>query len=492
MKRLTVLFSASLLLAACAADEVINTEKQPSAEVPITFSTMRQNVTRAASMLEDNNLYNFGVWASKVSSGASNAQAVMANYLVGYSDGVSKGYDKTNGSTWAGSAGTTSDHTSQWFYEGLGKSQYTYDGSAGFYKASDTGYMSANDNQYLRYWDLAYTYTNFYCYTPYQASGVTCNVNADGSAVMEFSGTTLRDRYDNPLNSNYDGDGTDASKTEFMYAGVQATNASLQDIIVPFKHMGSQVFMRFYEDIPGYKVEIIELSGDDGNMGSLTGDVTKGIQATPSVKNADGTTYSLGSYNTTSGATITFATNASASFAASGNGATSSSDNLMFKIPSANESYTTVSVPSGFGANLTDLAGLGSTTHKIIPEKVNTGATQDYSWSPTVYYPVPQPAGQTGYNLHITYRIIADDNKEVITVHNANVYVSPDQADWGDNKRYTYTFRFTKNSTGTTNPGDAINPTSPTPDATAGLFPIVFDNCSIDPYQEHNSDHGVN
>ncbi len=191
----------------------------------------------------------------------------------------------------------------------------------------------------------------------------------------------------------------------------------------------------------------------------------------------------------------------------------------MFKIPTAGLSTASVAP-----ANLTDFAGLNSTTHKIIKEKVTTGTTQDYSYSPTIYYPVAQPTSDktewtnTGFTFHVSYRIIAEDNKEVITVHNATVHVpvtgivvSNNETDpvtpsndnhvasgsnyyitaWQPNVKYTYTFKITKNSTGTTNPTTTIDPTDPTPSTTKSLYPIVFDAATIDDYSVNYSEYTV-
>lgn len=486
-----------IMFLSCSTDEVLNETVQQNREVPITFNTFRKNLTRAGgttgNKLEDYSHYNFGTWAYKVSSNKS-AELVMDNYLVGFSDGQSKGYDKTGGSTWAGSAGDDKDHKSQWFYENLGKSQYTYSGTAGFYKSSQTAYMSGNDNQYLRYWDLAYTNTNFYCYTPYMASGVTCNVASNGSATMTFAGTALQDRYDNPVNSAYHDPKYVRSLSEFMYGGVQATNSNILDITVPFKHMGGQLFIRFYEDIPGYKVELLDLSAGNGTMKDGTSpDQKTGVQATPAVApTAPEGTYTLGSYYTTTGATISYTSAAVPTFTTVSDGATTSQENLMFMVPSSDNSlYTSlVNMPTDFAANLTDFYGnVESIVYKRIAEKVTDG-TQTYSWSPTVYCPVAQPADQqTGFTFHVTYRIIAEDNKEFITVHNATVFVPKQYTTWATNTRYIYTFKITKNSTGTTSPSTEIDPTSPTPGTTQALYPIVFDHCTVEEYVDNNSDN---
>lgn len=490
MKNTFTIVACAALLASCSSDEIVDPAKAPNTKTQIAFSTLRQNVTKASNYLQDNKHYNFGVYASKYSPNVA-AQVVMENYLVGFG-GNNIGYEHSNGSTWSENVGSLEDHKSPWFYEGLGTTEYTYSGNEGYYTASQTEYMSANPNQYLRYWDLAFTNTNFFCYTPYCAAGISCAMKENGSADITFTGSTIRDHYDNPVNSSYIGAGTDPSITEFMYAGVKATNADLKDIVVPFKHMGAQMFIRFYEDIPGYKVELVDLSEDEGNIvDNITADQKKGVQATPAVM-AEGFTYTKGSYYTTSGGKITFDAEAQASFVVSTADATSTQENLMFAVPAADATYPSINVPTTLAANLTDFEDYAQNVHKTIPNKVETGADQIYSWSPTVYYPVAQPATQqTGFTFHVSFRIIAEDNHELITVHNATVHVPADKTTWKDNTRYIYTFLITRRTSGSTDPGQEIDPTDPTPGPINTVYPIVFDGCTIEDYTTVESEHPI-
>lgn len=521
----SILFAASIaMLASCANEEIVDKGNSLDTNVPIILSTNRQNITRAAgtSNLEENLHYNFGVWAQKIKSGSA-AQTVMENYLVGYTNQVDKGYYLNGATTWGG-GDTQNDHTdhlSPWFYENLGKAQYLYDvTTSGLYTKDDLAYMSANDYQYLRYWDLAYTNTNFYCYSPYQKTtdatnnvkGVGIVMNNDGTATMTFANNIIRDGYDHPLNSAYgktsDHPAYDRSLAEFMVGGYQATNSALSDVVIPFTHLGAQLFIRFYEDVPGYKVEIVDLDADEGNMGSATGDVIKGIQATPA---KPGSTYTLGSYYTTSGATVGFSEDAKPTTpSAVYTDATKVSTNLMFHAPSITAAdYSTAKVPVGFGSeenkNWKKIVNTQSatTTHYVIPEYAGSGTQSDFAWSPTIYYPVAQPTSSTtGFTFHVTYRIIADDNKEVTTVHNATVFVPASQTTggtteyitaWQANTRYIYTFKITKNSTGSTDPTPTggYNPTDPTPSTKKSLFPIVFDGATIVDYTTEESKHEI-
>lgn len=471
-------FSAAVAFVGCSRQGLVTDPSGKAQQFPIEFSVHGQNMTKGQN-LETVDHYNFGVYAYKVNGSNSLAAAkVMENYLVGYSkdtDTEKKGYDHSGATTWNASAGDASDHKSPWFYENLGTAEYT-NPKAGFYQTTDTDYMSNNEHQYLRYWDLAYTNTNFYAYAPYVKTvgdykKVTFAFDANGKGKLTFADNTLRDGYVNPVNSAYaETVKYDRSLSEFMYAGVQATNASLADVYVPFKRLGAMAKIRFYEDIPGYKVEIIDLGEDHGTFpGTITnGDMKKGIQLTPAV--ASTTTpvaYTLGEYYTTGGATIDFDENAVPATPA-----------LVFTTNS-----TKVSTPLMFAVPTTGLTTYNG--HKVIKEKVTTGTnTQEYSGSETEYYAVAQPDSKTGFTMHVSYRIIAEDNQEVITVHNATVHIPYDVTAWKSNTKYTYTFKITKESTGTTNPGGAIDPTDPTPSTTKSLYPIVFDNATIEDFTE--------
>lgn len=506
MKKVYLLaIATAAVLVGCSSNDVVNDipGSKMSREVPIGFNVQKQNITRATN-LETVKHYNFGVFAWKVQGKNSAAdQLVMDNYLVGFGgDGI--GYEHTNATTWASGVGSRTDHTSPWFYEGLGTEEYKDPTTGEYYKKSDADYMSDNKHQYLRYWDLAYDKTNFYCYAPYNKK-VTFTKGQETS-TLKFSATeTIRDGYDNPQNTEY----ANYSRAlgEYMYASqVQATNAELKDVEVNFTHMGAQLFIRFYEEIPGYKVEIIDLDDDHGTLksGLTSGYATKGIQAAPAIYTSG--TYTQGEYYTHSGAEIQFteSNGAAANPTYSWDNSKKVSTPLMFKIPQ-NSDLEEFKVDAVTGKDY------NTDKHYVIAEKVSTG-TQKYSYSPTIYYPVAQSTeSTTGFTFHISYRIIAEDNGEVTTVHNATVHVpvkgeasstdggtaTADQyiTAWQPNVKYTYTFRITKDTNGTTNPGTTdspiIDPADPTPSSTKGLYPIVFDGCTITDFTESYSEYVV-
>jgi hypothetical protein len=439
MKKSLILAVAAIVMASCCSDELVN--KPTTGETPIAFSVEKANITRAKN-LEETGHYNFGVWAYKYGTGL-NTQQVMGNYLVGYcNENDKKGYEHSGSSTWNQSAGNIDDHKSPWFYENLGTAEYTYNKDDGYYKKDQNDYMSANTNQYLRYWDLKYTTTNFYAYAPYKADGVTFDETNKKITVAHAA-----------QKAGYD----DASLNEFMYASASSTNANQKDVELQFKHLGAQVNLRFYEDVRGYKVEIIDVTTSG-----------TGIQATPATKNGD--TYTKAGYYTECGATIDFNTVTTPTATVNHTDAATTQENLIFKIPNS---------------------GLTSyNEYNVIPESINDPTNQTYASSPTTYYPVAQPTtSEVGFTFHVSYKLIAEDNGEEIIVKNARVFVPAKSgsefiAAWQPNTKYTYTFKITKDSTGSTNP-DESNITDPTVPATPTVYPIVFDGATIEDYTEN-------
>ena len=456
MKKVTIFAAIAMTMVGCSSDELVNNSTE-NTEAPIAFSVEKKNITRGTQNLEKLGHYNFGVWAYKYGTGLA-TQQVMDNYLVGYSDGNGVGYSNANATTWASTIGDQKDHKSPWFYEYLGTEEYQNTDASKGYLASQTAYMSANAHQYLRYWDLKYTNTNFYAYAPYRAAGVAFN---ESEKKITVANTAQVAGYDNP------------SLQEFMYAGAQATNADLKDVKLTFKHLGAQVNLRFYEDVRGYKVQIIDVTS-----------AGTGIQATPATVTESGTTktYTKADYYTTCGATIDYTTVANPTATVNHTGATTTQNNLKFTIP-------------GKDNGLTEYPSKSNPKYYVIPEAVSTGSTQTYAVSPTVYYPVAQPTGsEVGFTFHVSYKLIAEDNGEEITVKDARVYVPASVTDnstdpatttyiaaWQPNTKYTYTFKITENSTGTTNP---TNPdiTIPTVPTTPQVYPIVFDGATVEDY----------
>jgi hypothetical protein len=459
MKKILTYAVSALALASCSSDSLVS-DSPANTQAPIAFNVGQKNITRSTNLEESH--YNFGVWAYKTrTSGDPTSQLVMDNYLVGYSNGSNLGYYKENATTWNGSAGEDTDHKSPWFYEKLGKQEYTYTGTDGFYKndTEDAAFMSANDYQYLRYWDLAYTNTNFYAYAPYcnTANGVTF---ADSKITVSKSANTAG--YDNP------------EEHDFIYAGAKATNGDKKDVKLTFKHLGAIVKVAFRENVNGYKVQLINVKKSSSDPNEKLGvQATSAKVSGTTYIHTDATTQKDVTYLTSCGATINFADNINTpEVKVVTTDVTPSSDNLMFDIP------TEVSD--------NDLVSYTNPKTKKTYNVLREGTDAKYVVSPTTYYAVVQPTdSETGFTFHISYNLIAEDNGEVVTVRDARVFVPADMVKWESNKAYTYNFTISQVSSGTTDP--TVTPNLADPTVPAGtVVPIVFDGATISDYDPVN------
>ena len=442
MKQLFILtLVAVLACTACSDDRELGNSSPEATANAIGFQVIKKNVlTRSGSTtsgtastirLEDAGHYNFGVFAYKDTQ--ADNDIIMENYLVGY-HGTNVGYDYT------------SDNAG-WYYQGLGYSEYTYSGSSYYDGTNDTYYMSNIDKQYLRYWDKSAPNTSFYAYAPYINGSPTVTFD-NSNKTMTFPAGTIQDGYD------------DRSKYEYMYATTTVAAAAYgTDVQLQFNRLTAKVKIKFYEDIAGYQVKILNLQ--DGTY--------SGVCAAPAnrIDNAGSYSYTYGTIYKNSGLIITF----------------SSPIAFQWKDQVAmvdNTDYLSFAAPTG-----------------IISEK-NT-ADSPATPSPTDYFAIPKAmttpstSDGTGLTFHVTYQLISNTN-ETITVHNATVFVPAEYCQWQANYSYTYVFKITKDSTGSTEtPGTGdINPADPTPSSTGALFPIVFNNCTVEDWTETSHEENIN
>ena len=436
MRKLLLITACSALIVSCTNDTELNGgNNSESKQNTIGFEVLHRNsiTTKAGkSNLQEAGHCNFGVFAYKKIS-SSSSQQVMNNYLVGYK-GNNVGYNLTD-------ANQTTLSSSNWAYEKLGYSEYTYDGSDGYYKKDETFYMSNNANQYLKYWDKSSESVDFYAYAPYINGNQTATFATD-TKKMTIGNDGIKDGYD------------DRSKHEFMYANTTVAKANYnKEVQLAFKRISAKMQIKFYEDIAGYKVQILDLKEDN----------TSGVCAAPAIApTGEGTTYTYGTLYHSAGATIDFSS-ATPSLSLTGN--------TKFTRESTNGECLRFNVP---------------TANPIATEKTQASA------SSTTYYLIPINQDNTGLTFHVTYKLTAEDTRETIIVRNATVHVPNSACNWTSNNSYTYIFKITKNSTGTTESNPTIDPSDPNPSTDKALYPIIFDECTIENWTEVDSEHNIN
>lgn len=412
MRKILTYAVSALALASCSSDSLVS-DSPANTQAPIAFNAGQKNITRAldSDQLELNGYTSFGVWAYKYKTGEDPA-LVMGNYQVGCAgyDGFAKeGVDK-----------------GKWFYEGLGSSK----------------------NQVLHYWDMSYDNTNFFAYAPYSNdTEVKCD---EKNKTLTF-----------PASIN-----SDKVNTDYIYAGAKMDNEDHADVPLKFKHLGAKVILKFYEDIPGYTVKLIDVK-EPKDATDKTG---KGIQLTPATfDDTKDPKYSPADYYTAYDAVIDFSNMSEITISDIDDNAestTKTKNNLIFELPDGS---------------------------KVVPEVAKKPEDQNYL-VPATYYAVAQPSSsKTGFTLHVSYELTAADNSETITIRDARVYIpAKDDQDkniavWQANTQYTYTFKITTNTNGSTSSDpDITNPSIP--DKT-GLHPIVFEDVTIVDYETNDTEY---
>lgn len=479
MKKYLYLALAATTLAACSDVEDLSSGQQGGTSNVIGFQVQGNNSVTRATKLQDAGHYNFGVFAYKSTDKVNN---VMSNYLVGYFD-EDEGYQET-GST-VGDKPGVADGKSHWMYENMGNTQYhgTYAGGA-----LETFYTSNNDFQFLKYWDKSAESTCFYAYAPYigtldadKAKRVTY---VDGTAQSATGGDTYVMNIPNgTLVAGYD----DASKYEFMYASKKVSSGNYgHDVSLEFKRLVAKVNIKFWEDVPGYKVQILDLNQEDA---------LEGVQAAASVKQAGQGNYGYrkGQYYTANGVKIKFSDGGVSGIKQYRGTVNNGTNALVFKSPTEAQ----------IGENRFD-ASLSPTTYYAIPKGKTDGSGNDVkvlkNTTPAPDYDDPSennvtaPAvwlSKTGFTFHVTYMLTAEDTGERITVHNATVHVPYNYCNWEMNKHYTYIFKITQGTNGTTGDPGTIDPTDPEVPTTPALYPIVFDNCTVADWDENESEWNI-
>ena len=465
MKKFLYLALAATSLAACSDVEDLSSGQQGGTSNVIGFQVQGNNAVTRATMLQDVEHYNFGVFAYKNTDMVNN---VMSNYLVGYFD-EDKGYQET-GST-VGDKPGVADGKSHWMYENMGNTQYhgTYAGGA-----LETFYTSNNDFQFLKYWDKSAESTYFYAYAPYigtsdaeEAKRVTY---VDGTAQSATGGDTYVMNIPNgTLVAGYD----DASKYEFMYASKKVSNTEYgHDVSLEFKRLVAKVNIKFWEDVAGYKVRILDLKKEK-----------PGVYAAASIKDSASNKYGYkgGKYYTSNGVKIHFADGVENGIKQYKGTLATNTTPLIFKSPTASE----------IGTNRFE-ASQSATTYYAIPKGGTGNVLQNSS---TEYSSAGVgPDGDlaiTGFTFHVTYELTAEDSGERIVVKNATVHVPCDYCKWDANKYYTYIFKITNGTNGSTEENPNIDPTDPEVPTTPALYPIVFDNCTVEDWDEDESEWNI-
>lgn len=421
MKKYLFFAASALALASCSSDDFVGDNSgnlHGTTNGEIAFAGETGKITRAGSIkgasaaeLLGNKFYVLGTKGT-LSNDNPTETKVFDNYQVEWK---------------ANTAGTTSDNTHDWRYEGLD-----------FTKLNITAV--AGGKQTIKYWDYSQLQYDFIAYSIGSNDLVT---DANTITAEKVYGSSIETPKGDKNYKSYTLKGSSITDLQKCYytdiVTVEKENYG-KPVQFTFKNITAKVRVAFYETVPGYTVSKLEfytdnttpkadLNGEANNKATLftTGDdeLTKNGQM-------DVIYPVVGSSN-----------KAKAAY------------NKAFVSVTSQETETSIA-----------LGKVDYATNSVLATSAKT-ATMAGTSSDSYYTPVLPVAKATPLTIRMNYTLTSEDGSgETIKVYGAKAVIPAAYTAWQPNHAYTYIFKISDNTNGTT---------STTTTDKEGLFPITFD-----------------
>lgn len=422
MKKYIFLAVSALALASCSSDDFVGTEGgnvENGANKAINFGGETGKITRAGQKIEQD------------------AAKALGSHFVVFGD-------KTTGSTthtvydhydvkWIGKDAATQSNQKGWEYVGLTPNKNS---------------SLADATQTIKYWDYSADEYNFAAFSLGELTSQTENNPYENQVKYDVTGDVennkVRISQIASKASKYTIEGS-AEAIAKLYISDRVTakpsNTESPDINYKnavkfnFRALKSLVRLGIFETVPGYSVKEVKFYSST-NTTSAQATKTPGLYAT---------TTSIPAGNGT--ATVTF-------------GAKDATDG----------SYNKAKVTWTAENNVKDIT-FKELTLTGVDSKEDAGTTNQYigrtpstASLPTEYTPVIPSTGIGALTLKVDYTLVSTDgSNEEIKVTGATATVPSEYTQWQPNYSYTYIFKISDKTNGSTGGG------------TAGLYPIVFD-----------------
>lgn len=410
MKKYLIFAASALALASCSSDDFLgeNPGNVQNATTAINFGGDAGKITRATSNEGSTAKMldgQFLVYGVKRASDG-NLKSVFPNYYV-----------------WDNTKNTTSN-SDGWEYVGAQN-----DNNLG------TGNIKLAKDQTIKYWDYSASEYHFVAGSPIKA--FTFSVPSDGTTKKIESATITG--LAGHINENTTGGAGTALVADPVYiaAPVKVKKANYkQPVQFTFQRQQSMVRVGFYETIPGYKITNIEFYKADAT--------------TPAGKN-------IILYSSEDGYFV---------------GGTNVSGTVKYNWTATTPSYTfeyivNENLKKSKNWYAGELGYLAETSTADVADLY--GSDKDMATATGYFTVLPTPGTTVASAILIKcdYTLSDQNTGETIKVTGATAAIPAAFSKWEANTRYTYLFKISDNTNGTT--GDPTNPEDP-----AGLFPITF------------------
>ncbi len=415
IKKYIFLAASALTLASCSSDDFVGTEGgnvENGANKAINFGGETGKITRAGQKTEQD---------------AANA---LGSHFVVFGD-------KTTGSTthtvydhydvkWIGKNAATQSNQKGWEYVGL--------------TPNKNSSLANGATQTIKYWDYSASEYNFAAFSMGELTSTTENnpyENQVGNNETSIASGKVKISQikQNATEYTIEGSAEDIAKlyiSDRVTAKSKGTTSPDIDyqkaVQFNFRALKSQVRMGIFEIIPGYSVKDVKFYSFNTNTPATE---TPSLYATTnSIPAGEGK------------ATITF-----------GNNTTDYNKAKVAWEALNNKQYIEFKALSLKEAESKEAAG-----------ETYIGRTASTASLPTEYTPVIPSTGIGALTLKVDYTLVSTDgSNEEIKVTGATATVPSEYTQWQPNYSYTYIFKISDKTNGSTGGG------------TAGLYPIVFD-----------------
>lgn len=430
MNKYLIIAASALALAGCSSDDFLGDGSgngQNSAAIQFGGGTSKTHRATSTNTYDLAKLKGNGFWVygTKHTNGAENEtdandQVVYKNYYLNYD----------------GNKNNTQSNTAGWEYVGVDNS---------LYRANVTPSVEENVAQTIKYWDYSAKAYTFYAATAKPADvaagtvkikKITADAAADGSVYTKGYEVTLKDG---------------ATWDELYFADRKVINKTIDaehgkhdvyggEVNFTFRNALTKVRVAMYETIPGYSVTIdrfyytsavgADLATPEVNM--FKADASN----TPLETSETGVTYKVVYYDKTE--------------------ASGQLENQPKMLPNAAGEAGATKTVLALGNNLKRGTELSTDIQR---------PTYDTDGGKYTLF-MPQADNDKTLSLKVDYTLTSlDGSNEEIHVKDATAVIPAKYLCWRPNYAYTYLFKISDNTNGST--GGTDDP--------AGLYPITFD-----------------
>lgn len=433
-KNLLIVAIAITALAGCTEETFVGEKslQEANGNAAISFNMGTTAVTRAEGASAAAKLNSqFVVYAEKNEANDGSAPTagnlVIKNYQVKWT---------------AGSENSTTSNTEGWEYVGFA-SQFPTQVTP-----------VSTETQTIKYWDYSassYTFTAISALPADLTGGkmtiakTTASTGEGASPSKKGYVVTISSAAN--LSSLFFADRVVVTKpTSLVTPDRHADNAYGGNVTFNFRNALSEVRIGMYETIPGYEITEVKFYKNDGSTEILNSEATPAKACGTIISNYPATGF-------TGTLTVTY-----------------DALNQPIVEPASSTAKATELV---LGKNIQTLTMPNPSAEPEVAGKYLGTSSSSPTWDTdggTYTKVFPQPSNTTDMVLKVDYTLYNTVTKETIEVKGATAKVPGEYVAWKSNFKYTYIFKISENTNGTTDP--TVGP--------VGLYPITFDAAVIE------------